>query len=325
MLLFVNNLLDLSWQDFLLKVAGLREARLRAVFLFSLSIFLTPWILMNSCGEKLQTDSSPGLDLEKTDPKPVKPDGDVPESGLDPEIDREIKVLAIDYPPYTSPDLESGGMSFKILEAAMEGSGYTLKPVFMPPARCLEEFTRGRYALCQYNNDSFFDNKTMVRLNIQRVIYTFFYNKDFGEIKWTTLEDLAGKRVAMLRVGSARRTQRDIVVKSGMIAVDLDTLDQAFRMLESGKVDLALSVDLSGLHLIQKLFPGNESMVPTRSVYRLIQGGPWFKLDHPDGVKLLKAFVEGRERIIRDGTLVRIQEMYYGKGNVPTEAIETVY
>lgn len=232
----------------------------------------------------------------------------------------DLEILAIEYPPYTDSTMPDHGLSFEILKEAYKGSEFNVIPVFHPPARCELEFIEGRHPVSLYNHFSFTQYENLEQVLIQRVLLTFFYNREFGELSWETLSDLSGKKNGVLRLGGSSQL-RETMESAGLITVELDSLDQIFRLLKMGRIDVAASVDLTAMNIIQNLFPGDTSIVPTEKIFMTVSGGPWFNMNTEQGKKAMEAYRQGKERIIRDGSLLRILEKYYGTGNVPENAI----
>lgn len=222
----------------------------------------------------------------------------------------------IEYPPYVSESMDYFGLSGEILIKALEGSPYEVVPVFLPPTRGEYEFLGGKYPVSLYNNAIFFDYPELAFEYSLRVQYTFFYNSDYRKVEWESMEDLSGLSVGVLRVGENNR-YRDMLNESGLIVSEVGRLDQLYRLLESGRLDLILAVDLSTQVILEQMFPGNTSIKKTDKTYRDILGGPWFYLPHPQAEGVREAFVAGRKRLIENGEYYAILEKYYTPWKVP--------
>lgn len=233
---------------------------------------------------------------------------------------QELIVTAIEYPPYTSEYMEGYGMSIEILSEALKHTDYIVTPVFYPTGRAFTELKKGNCHINLYNTPAVFDLGIYKRVDTIAVLYTFYYNKDLNDVAWNKLSDLKGLRLGSIRVTNVEGI-RDELEEAGIIPVQTDSLVQIFTMLKKGRIDIALSVDLTAKSIIDKLYPGDKSIIQTQRKYMIINGGPWFNISTSIGNNAMKEYIKGKERMLNDGTLLRIMEKYYGKGKVPPEVI----
>lgn len=105
--------------------------------------------------------------------------------------------------------------------------------------------------------------------------------------------------------------------ESGLIVSEVGRLDQLYKLLESGRADLILAVDLSTQVILQQMFPGNSSIKKREKTYRDIVGGPWFYLSQPLAEGVREAFAAGRNRLFESGEFYEILEKYYGPWKIP--------
>lgn len=235
-------------------------------------------------------------------------------------ISQELIVNSIEYPPYTSINIDGNGLSFEILTEALKDTSFIIKPLFYPTGRAFTELEKGNCHINLYNTPAVLDLGIYKRVDTIAVIYTFYYNNDFRKVEWNKLSDLKGLRMGSIRVQN-REGIRNELVDAGIIPVETDSLIQIFSMLKKGRIDIALSVDLTAQSIIETLFPGDRSIKQTDKIYMIIDGGPWFNIATEIGQSAMKEYIKGKNRMILDGSLLRIMEKYYGKGNVPKEAI----
>lgn len=233
---------------------------------------------------------------------------------------QELIVNAIEYPPYTSENIEGNGMSIEILSEALKHTDYVISPVFYPTGRAFTELKKGNCHINMYNTPAVFDLGIYKRVDTIAVLYTFYYNKDFKIVEWENLKDLKGLRLGSIRVIN-REGIRNEIKEAGIIPVETDSLIQIFSMLKKGRIDIALSVDLTAESILDKFYPEDTSIRQTGKKYMIIKGGPWFNISDELGINAMKEYIKGKERMLKDGSLIRIMEKYYGKGRVPPEAI----
>lgn len=233
---------------------------------------------------------------------------------------KDLYVCAIEYPPYTSSNLEGNGISFEILREALKHTEYNIIPYFFPTGRAFSELKTGKYHINLYNTPAVYELSIYERVDTHSVLYTFYYNKDFNNVVWNNLRDLKGLRLGSIRVKN-RETIRDEILDAGIIPVQTESLEQIFRMLKLGHIDIALAVDLTAIEVLRNLYPNDTSIVQTKKKYMTVVGGPWFNTVDEDALEGMNQFKIGKSKMIADGRLYKILEKYYGEGKVPPEAI----
>lgn len=152
-----------------------------------------------------------------------------------------IKVLATEYPPYTTSHASDSGIFFRYLDmfAQKELDGVEFEAVFVPPARAQILVEGANHCMSFYpplkgNKDyGFFPlgNGERVKLGLIR-------KRQSGAFTWDDLSELKGSNVAMLRRTDESR-MRENFIKSGVSVVSVETVLQGVRMLEKGRVDYA--------------------------------------------------------------------------------------
>lgn len=233
---------------------------------------------------------------------------------------KDLFVCAIEYPPYTSSNMEGYGISFEILKEALIHTNYKIVPSFFPTGRAFSELEAGYYHINLYNTPSVSELKFYKRIDTHSVLYTFFYNKDFNNVDWDELSDLKGLRLGSIRVKN-KETIRDELLEAGIIPVQTDSLVQIFSMLKQGHIDIALAVDLTAIEVLRNLYPNDTSIVKTKKEYMRIIGGPWFNTSIQEGLEAMEEFEVGKAKMIENGNLIKIMEKYYGVGMVPPGSI----
>lgn len=231
----------------------------------------------------------------------------------------DLKVLAIEHPPYISEKMENKGLSFDILNEVFKKSEYNIVPVILPSRRAQKEIAKYPVSLFSFPDIASMNNYKQV--HIQNVIYTFYFNKDYGEITWNSLSDLKGKIFGELHYTYDSVYIEDELCDKGLIRKRTDSLEHLFHMLKKGRIDLVLSVELTAEATIKKLYPENDSIMQTEKKYLVIKGGPWFNLNLPETEKVMKYYISRIKEMKQDGSLLKIFERYYGEGKVPSNTI----
>lgn len=232
----------------------------------------------------------------------------------------EIKVISIEFPPYAGLSEPYNGISFRIMNEAFKDTQFKIKPVFNPPLRVqksLNNYPVSLYSFPEMNNIKHFK-----QVHSYNVIYTFYYNKNYGNIQWENLADLSGKTFGEIRFTDSDNHIKETLKSAGLVKKESNSLEHLILMLKKGRIDLVLCVDLTAKMITESLFPNEDVIVPTDKVFLMIKGGPWFNLNHPKGTEIMNIYKTSIERMKRDGTLLQIFEEYYEKNNVPAYVIE---
>ncbi len=150
-----------------------------------------------------------------------------------------VEVLAVEYPPFTSSKVESNGVSFRLLKQRLETvDQFQIKPLFLPPARLQQKIKKGDWCLSFYPVPAT-DKTRFLALAEQQFKIGLYHKLDDPLINWTQLEELKGYRVALLRSDrSSQLYQR--FVRSGLKPMFVDEISQGLRMLQMGRVEVAL-------------------------------------------------------------------------------------
>lgn len=113
-----------------------------------------------------------------------------------------IKVLAVEYPPFTAAHEVGGGISFRYLSrfSQTELGGVPFEPVFVPPARAEALVERGDHCMSFYPPVK--DNKSYGFFPLadgQTVKLGLIRKRQSGHFKWNKLSELKGGVLAVLR------------------------------------------------------------------------------------------------------------------------------
>lgn len=224
----------------------------------------------------------------------------------------EVPVPVIEYPPFLDSTVDTGGLSFELLNEMLEGSGYIAEPKFFPPARCEAEIGTGEYPITLYHLSQLERNPSYRKVVTTVVYYSFFHLKSGDPAQWQKLEELRGQRVAVLKL-TDRSPYRLSLIEAGLVINEVDTLYQSFMLLFNDKVDLVLTIEVSAQYHLRLMFPDRyHDVVAYDRKLRVVSSGPWFNLDHPLG-EILFSFVEqSRNRMLENGLLLKRHEAIIG-------------
>jgi len=156
-----------------------------------------------------------------------------------------IDVIAVNYPPYTSPDAADYGSSFSFLtKYAKSHFRVPITPLFLPPARANKVIKDGQWCLSFYPPSN--DNKLsrFVPLSDDIVSIGFYRLKEQNRFHWSKLEELSGKVVALLRANAIGKMHQRFI-DAGMQLVYVESIEQGLELVLRKRVDYAFGDNLS--------------------------------------------------------------------------------
>ncbi len=215
---------------------------------------------------------------------------------------REIRIASLDYPPFSSPNLQDGGKLVALSRASLQLQGHSLKVDFMPWARVLLELKRGNYdgALPLWPNE-------IIDLGLHAsrpLVYSemgFFVRRD-STLQGLPLEALKGLRVGIVR-GYAY-PQR--LLSAGLVTEEAANDISNLRKLAARRFDLVLLEREVGLHLLQEepllgqqlTWQGRlHERIPLLIGFRPASGGE---------AELAEQFDDGLKHLLTSGEYLRI-------------------
>lgn len=168
---------------------------------------------------------------------------------IEPLYAKEVDVLAVEYPPYTTQNGDDLGISFRILDEYLHGRAEVqINPLFLPPARLQSLIARGQWCASFYPAPVENENVVFLELKPEPLKIGLYHRFNDPLINWTSLEQLKGYKVALLRANTNTQFFQNIV-QSGVKPVFVDTVEQGIRMLESERVDAAMGDELLKNHM----------------------------------------------------------------------------
>ncbi len=167
------------------------------------------------------------------------------------EAAKVAKVIAIEYPPYVSEYAEGNGVSVALLRERLARAGWQLSLRFYPPARASSETSQtDRWEL------SFFPpqgdtTKAPVNIGDASIHYSFFRLKKPEPFKWSNLSELRGKTLITIRPLS-NSVDNDTFTRAGLKLVFVNSIEQGFRILASGRADYLITAEETGWFYLEK-------------------------------------------------------------------------
>jgi len=231
-------------------------------------------------------------------------------------LGREIVELgSSETPPFWSANLANDGMCGEILHAISANSGITSKIVFYPTKRLIRMKTGNHVG----DPEHWPDQKFEAVIPIATFCSSFYYYKPNHEkaIVFKDLGDLKGFTIGVIK----RSIEDTSFFESRGIRIEESYKQESlFKKLKLGRIDLCGMVDLSGIVILNSLFPdekGNFARIPLpRSVSAICI---MIDADYPNAKQIADQYRAGLDTVVANGTYRSILQKYYGPNNVPKD------
>lgn len=220
----------------------------------------------------------------------------------------------IDYPPYCVRNAagQADGFSVELLRASLQAMGRDVDFELGPWNQIRQRLERGTVQVLPLvgrtpEREALYDF-TFPYLTMHGTIVVRDQDRDM-----TTLADLTGRQVAVMRGGNAEEFVRRINLDATIVTTD--SFEQALRELAAGQHDAVIIQRLVALQLMNQLGVGNLRLAgpPLEDFKQSFS----FAVREGDK-KLLGLLNEGLAMVMADGTFRRLQTKWFG----PIEATQ---
>lgn len=150
----------------------------------------------------------------------------------------KVDVLAVEYPPFTTLNQPSGGISFELLYKATKDLGIEWQPYFVPPKRAYKMVDEGNWCASFY---PIHGNNAFIRYNLSDTpinigLIRLLQEKPFA---WNKLNEYSGKTIAVLSSGNDIYYAK-MFEQAGLTMVQVQTVHAAVQMVILKRVDYAM-------------------------------------------------------------------------------------
>lgn len=233
------------------------------------------------------------------------------------EVQNSTKLLLVtdEWAPYTSKNLEEYGMVSKIVALAMEEAGLEYEIQFRPWARALEMVKYGDawgsfpWFYTDERAEEYYYSNPIMSSNI-----VVFYKKTNNIIENPDIEIKNLDNLKSYKIGGVFGYFYEPYLEDNknQFRYDLSSdAESAFKLLESGKVDIIFEEEAVGWHIIANMFPEREHEFATfknqlseEKFYLIVTKEDRF------AIKKIEAFNKGLSKIKQSGEYKKILEVY---------------
>ncbi len=157
---------------------------------------------------------------------------------------KNIAVLAVDYPPFTSPSSVNNGVAFSLLQQKTTDDTVTWTPAFAPPARISQLIRENKWCASFYPVNKDIASEKIKLSNGLVTIGLVRAKPDAGDFEWTHLSDLAGHSVALLRTSHESEFFKQFI-DAGLNVIEVESVKAGVDMVLRGRVDFSLADNIS--------------------------------------------------------------------------------
>jgi polar amino acid transport system substrate-binding protein len=137
-------------------------------------------------------------------------------------LDKNVDVIAVEYPPFTGRSEPEGGLAFQLLNDLTVDEQINWKPFFLPPKRAYNKIELGDWCASFYPVFSKTDfkqyelGKGLVKIGLVRL-------SKLTPFMWSSIDDLQVKNVALLSTESRSELAMQFE-NSGVKVVNIETI-----------------------------------------------------------------------------------------------------
>ena len=169
-------------------------------------------------------------------------------------VEKQLPVLAIEYPPYLMAAADDHGSSFSLLEKRLAGSGWQVEAVFLPAARAVVQMAAAdRHWLLSFMPPA------AGEADVQRIVLSddglksgLFRRRQPAAFRWQTLQDLAGHSVVSIRTNRGSELAA-AMEQAGLRLMVVNNIEQGISLLLSGRVDYLQALEATGYYYARQL------------------------------------------------------------------------
>ena len=161
-----------------------------------------------------------------------------------------IEVIAIEYPPFTTTAISSSGIAFQLLNDLTASEGIEWNPLFLPPKRAYRTISSGNWCASFYPATDV-DEYIQYALGVEPIKVGLVRENESWPFVWSSLDQLKGKTVALLRSDLNSLFVHQFK-DANLNIIFVETVDIAMNMVLLGRVDIAISDNISYSNLPQK-------------------------------------------------------------------------
>lgn len=222
---------------------------------------------------------------------------------------KTFEILTGEWAPYVSEDMEDGGPTAIVVTEVLKAAGHKAVFKYVPWKRTEVLTQRGQaVAAFPWSVTDEFKATCFLSTPIASQKMVFFYIKDnLGDWDYTGLDQLKKMKVG----GSPGYTYVDIFKNAGVKADYASTIENSFKKLVHGRLDVVPESLLVGWQTIKSKLASSTSKIAVSKTPLFVK--PLYFMvskKHPDGEELIDAYEKGFKIIKANGVYQKILDEY---------------
>ena len=153
-------------------------------------------------------------------------------------VAQNLEVLVTPFPPFVDANADDGGIAWSALSDFASAKGVQVSPVYRPTARIFSQVDNDNWQ-ASLVSIPLAPNVAVIEYSNSEVSYGVFTN----DASMTSLRNL---KIATIRTNSRSGFHREMEM-AGAVIVEVDSLNQGYRMIRAGRVDAVLGVGIDGV------------------------------------------------------------------------------
>lgn len=157
---------------------------------------------------------------------------------------KSIAVLAVDYPPFTSPSSANNGVAFTLLQQRTTNASIRWEPTFAPPARIAQLIKDDKWCASFYPVN---DDMESEKIDLSKSLVTIGLVRNSSKatsFEWENLSELSGHSVALLRTSHESDFYNQFL-DAGLEIVEVESVQAGVDMVLKARVDFSVADNIS--------------------------------------------------------------------------------
>ncbi|MCZ4336372.1 hypothetical protein [Shewanella colwelliana] len=209
----------------------------------------------------------------------------------------ELNVIAIDYPPFTTENIEGdNGIAFRLLQQALSDSELTVNPDIYSTARAHKLIRTGQWCASFYPPKEATEQLVNIPLAVQPIKLGLYRKRQESPFRWDDLSELGGSQVAYLRAVARDGIGLDMT-NAGLVIFNVESVRQGLQLLAKGRVDYAFADNVSGAIILNELGLDINDYQFSQNLFRALPMGIWLNLSCEQALKAHQVLTQRRQGI----------------------------
>jgi len=223
----------------------------------------------------------------------------------------ENQIYSYDYPPFTTTDLEMGGMSTEIIDAVLQKINIDATQIIVPLQSMVKFYIHQEQPLAVYGKNLNFNQQqkkhlTFIPIGIMNSQYVFYKPAHKENVSWNG-------QLSSLAKYTYGASNGELVeeYKKENVKVKYARTHSLLKKLISKEIDFMKMSELNRIWMLDKHFPHEKSgFVVMNNSDKIEPVFIIFNKKHPQSSHIAKIFKKGLAEIVDSGEYLKIIKKY---------------